>query len=326
MSSGTRQGSDRKHPGVRGAPSPQPSPPGRGGRTVLGASGALLIRRGRGGAAPTEEHPRAGGWARAARSARSSGMGRGGLQPPQRRVRPRRLLAGGEGAGTPSKARCAREGHAACADAPQKNIRGRVGGPEGGSPRARHRRWGVAREAGTPSPPALTLGAREPEVRHRELGAPAKVTPRALIRRGRGGGAPTADTRSPSQAAPLASGRGERPHPNPLPRGEGAGTPSGVRCAREGHAACADPAGAWGRSPHMKNIRGRVGGPEPRAAQARPGWGVGAQPPQRRERPHPRARESRQRESRQTSRRLAQSTMRSAVGAACSRGRKWPAG
>ena len=142
-------------------------------------------------------------------------------------------------------------------------------------------------------------------MRHREFGAPAKVTPRALIRRGRGGSAPTERTseggwvgqsgaqrtllrdggvggparypRVPIETAPhrrhalalgaslrprrlLARRAAERPHPHPLPRGEGAGTPSGVRCAREGHAACADPAGAWGRSPHSRHALALAGG------------------------------------------------------------------
>ena len=88
------------------------------------------------------------------------------------------------------------------------------------------------------------------------------------------------------------------PHPHPLPRGargrlplpvipakagiqpghrrgptlspgEGAGTPSRLCPARRSRR------GRGGRSPHMKKIRGRVGGPEPRAAQAPPGWGCG---------------------------------------------------
>ena len=70
-----------------------------------------------------------------------------------------------------------------------------------------------------------------------------------------------------------------------LIRARGEGAPSGLWCSPgkssagvEG--ACAarrSPAlrvGAWGRSPHIKKVRGRVGGP--RAAQrARPGWGRG---------------------------------------------------
>ena len=220
---------------------------------------------------------------------------------------------------------------------------------------------------GTPSPPALTLGAREPEVRHREFGAPAKATPRALIRRGRGGSAPTertseggwvgqsgaqrtlvrdggvgalrgilasrskqpptGDTRSPSElrCALGAFSPGRRRNaltPRPNPRGEGARTPSGVRCAREGHAACADPAGAWGLRPHRKNIRGRVGGAGAARSAGSSGMGRGGAAPTEEGTPSP----SGERESRHTSRRLAQSTMRSAVGAACSRGRKWPAG
>ena len=38
--------------------------------------------------------------------------------------------------------------------------------------------------------------------------------------------------------------------------------------------------GAWGRSPHMKEVRGRVGGPEPRSALIRDG-GVGGAAPRR---------------------------------------------
>ena len=52
------------------------------------------------------------------------------------------------------------------------------------------------------------------------------------------------------------------PHPHPLP--QGARGPEGLPVR----------VGAWGRSPHIKKVRGRVGGP--RAAQrARPGWGCG---------------------------------------------------
>ena len=116
----------------RCALTPTRSPPGRGGRTVLGASGALLIQRGRGGAAPTERTSE-GGWV--GRSgparfpsrlttrpcARSSGMGVWGAQPP---IGDTRSL---------SELRCA----------PRTPSR-----PAGG---------------GTPSPPALTLGAREPD-------------------------------------------------------------------------------------------------------------------------------------------------------------------
>ena len=210
--------------------------------------------------------------------------------------------------------------------------------------------------SGTPSPPALTLGAREPE-RHRKFGAPAKATPRALIRRGRGGSAPTEKTseggwvgQSGAQrtllrdggvggAAPhrrhalalgaslrprrlLAREAAERPHPPALTLG--AREPE--RHREFGAPTKVTPRalirrGRGGSAPTERTSEGGWVGPEPRAAQARPGWGVGAQPPQRRERPLPRARESCQ-----ASRRLAQSTMRSAVGAACSRGRKWPAG
>ena len=46
--------------------------------------------------------------------------------------------------------------------------------------------------------------------------------------------------------------------------------------------------GAWGRSPHRKEIRGRVGGPEPRSALVRDG-GVGAQPPTQATRDRPRS-------------------------------------
>ena len=55
---------------------------------------AMLIQWGRGGEAPTEETPRAGGWARAARSACSSGMGAWGAQPPQGRSARRPLFGG----------------------------------------------------------------------------------------------------------------------------------------------------------------------------------------------------------------------------------------
>ncbi len=61
--------------------------------------------------------------------------------------------------------------------------------------------------------------------------------------------------------------------PPPSPKGEGAGSPSelaGVLLIRRGRG---------GGAPHRKKIRGRVGGSEPRAARARPGWGCGGRSP-----------------------------------------------
>ena len=65
-------------------------------------------------------------------------------------------------------------------------------------------------------------------------------------------------------------------------KGRGSRTPSGVRCAGEGHAACADPAGAWGLRPHREK-NPRVGGWAPSGAQRallRDGGVGGAAPPQ----------------------------------------------
>ena len=50
----------------------------------------------------------------------------------------------------------------------------------------------------------------------------------------------------------------------------------------------ANPSGAWGRSPHRTKLRGRAGGPEPRAARARPGWGRGGRSPPETTRARPR--------------------------------------
>ena len=89
------------------------------------------------------------------------------------------------------------------------------------------------------------------------------------------------------------------PHPRPLPQGERgrivSHPPIGVRHPRgslvkwraaRGRAdapakvpGCADPAGAWGRSPHREKIRGRVGGPSGAQRALLRDGGVGAQPP-----------------------------------------------
>ena len=68
------------------------------------------------------------------------------------------------------------------------------------------------------------------------------------------------------------------PHPRPLPQERGPESSELAlrlpirRGRRRGPAL---RAGAWGRSPHRKKIRGWVGGPERRAAHAPPGWGCG---------------------------------------------------
>ena len=174
-----------------------------------------------------------------------------------------------------------------------------------------------------------------------------------------GGLRPHVPARKPAAPAPAcvhACGqftRGARlrgaPSPQPSPSGRGSRAPSGVRCAREGHAACADPAGAWGLRPHRDNSEGGRVGRVARSALVRDG-GVGGPArcprvpietaPHSRHalalacgaagggaaaRPHPNPL-PRGAGPRQAPRRLAQSTMRSAVGDACSRGRKWPAG
>ena len=86
------------------------------------------------------------------------------------------------------------------------------------------------------------------------------------------------------------------PHPRPLPQGARGPEPLGARwpskrlSIRRGCVGAIrrrrSPAlrvGAWGRSPHRKKIRGRVGGPEPRAARSS-GMGMsGGRSPHRRD-------------------------------------------
>ena len=200
----------------------------------------LLIRRGRGGFAPTERKSE-GGWVGQSRAqrvlVRDGGVGgaaptgdgacsRRPSPPPSpsgrggRTVRPRRLGAGSQGC-------------AVCAEV------------EGG------------------------VGAQPPQKENPRVGGWARAA-RSACWSGMG----VWGAQPPQETGPVLGG----PHPRPLPRGEGAG-----RCALGGlvrapkAAPCAPKSrGAWGRSPHRKKIRGWVGGPEPRAARARPGWGCGA--------------------------------------------------
>ena len=132
------------------------------------------------------------------------------------------------------------------------------------------RKSGGARAApAPPHPHPLPQGARGPD------GAPSGLRVGAWGRSPHRGRAPALG--APSED-PL---RGGCRTPSPPP------SPSGGRGGRRGRARPPIRAGAWGRSPHRKKIRGRVGGPEPRAAQARPGWGCGGKAPRRREGPHP---------------------------------------
>ena len=129
----------------------------------------------------------------------------------------------------------------------------------------------------------------QPSLPGEGAGSPSELAGVLLIRRGRGGGAPTERKseggwvgRSGAQRTLVRDGGvgGGAPYEGrapvleawtvaPAPRGSGC--PSAFAAAGR-----AIRAGAWGRSPHGKKIRGRVGGPERRAAPAPPGWGVGA--------------------------------------------------
>ena len=125
-------------------PSPPPSPArGEGaGGCALGAVSRLLIRVGAWGLRPHRKgNPRAGGWARAARSAGSSGMGVWGAQPPagdtrspSRRRRVRRA-GGGVGAQPPHE-RKSEGGWVGQSRAQRRLVRD--GGVGGAAPRRRY--------------------------------------------------------------------------------------------------------------------------------------------------------------------------------------------
>ena len=257
-------------------------PPAGGARSPSEGAGPPLrvtrVRRtvgGRGGAAPTERTSE-GGWAGQSRAARSSGMGVWGAQPPAGDAR-----SPSEGVGPPSGSR-------ACGGPLGGGPLGGVGAapPQKEHPRAGGRAraarsacssgmgvWGAQPPAGdarSPSegagPPLRVtrvggplggVGAQPPQKEHPRAGGRARAAQRARPGWGCGGRSPPQET------------RGRPPRGPDRPQGH----------ARAADRWGADRWGAWGRSPHRKNIRGRVGGPEPRAARARPGWGVGAAPP-----------------------------------------------
>ena len=105
-----------------------------------------------------------------------------------------------------------------------------------------------------------------------------RAVSRLLIRRGGGGCAPTEETRLASGCVAAAGPSG----------GVGAAPRQRRRAWPRAVSRLPVRAGAWGRSPHRKKIRGRVGGPERRAAHARPGWGCGGRSPPQETRACPR--------------------------------------
>ena len=227
-----------------GGPEPRAAraPPGcgRGGRSpsqqtcaCLGAAVALPSRRGRGGAAPTDRNSEGGrvGQSRAQRVLLRDG-GVGGAAP-----RNRHAPASGP------QLRCRPAGGVG-AQPPQKET------PRGGGPEPRAAR----------APPGWERGGRSPPQGTRAYLGPALALP---TRWGRGGAAPTERN---SEGGWAGQSRAQRV----LLRdgGRGAQPPAGDARLPRTRGCTADPPGAWGRSPHRWKLRGRVGGPEPRAARS----------------------------------------------------------
>ena len=237
--------SPRPHPGA--------GPAGRGGCAPHGgsapASGLPSRCRPAGGVGaqpPQKETPRGGGpEPRAARA--PPGCGRGGRSPSQQTC-----ACLGAAVALPS-----RRGRGGAAPTDRNSEGGRVG--QSRAQRVLLRDGGV----GGAAPRNRHAPASGPQLRCRPAGGvgakpPQKETPRA-------GG------RARAARSACSSGMGAW----------GAQPPTGDARLPRTRACTADPVGAWGRSPHRKKLRGRVGGPEPRAARAPPGWGQGGAAPRR---------------------------------------------